>query len=204
MKNHYYLDGEPACGADKQGQLIPAANPKQCSCTDCAFKMVGEADTLKEMESWMVRFQELRKAVAWINDREKERALWEEMRVAPRYTPIAQPAKGMFRPDSTVNVPSGQTMKGVQQIISYPWVKPKSRIIWLHHVGCLAQQEREAEWYLNESYRMPVDLWYDADPGMTCNQRHVYTSSGPCGRPAVQISVDQFGLPLTRCEYAPD
>ena len=196
MPTHYHLEGSPACGHPLNRRSIPASNPKQCSCIDCAFKMVAESDTVKQMEAWMLQFQDLRKAVVWYENRKKEQALWEEMRIAPLSVSKSQPANGAFRADTDYPIPGGPAIRNIEPPKDYPFTSTVSTEAWDRYgKNVTADSIRRDIRALASS--QAVDLWYTADIGVTCNLPQI--SQRLCAAPAIEISTDQFGLPISRC-----
>ena len=199
---HYHYENAPACGAEPIPNSIPAYSPNKCSCTPCSLHMIAESDTVKEMEQWTVRYQQLRKETAYEENKQKEADLLEQMRTAPLSIP-AQHSKGMFRPD-TDNVlpvvPFAKPLAGMfrrhQHRYEYPFDLTESALNWRLYLD--EQTHRMADLiHFLRSKPIPVDLWLEAPEGTTCG--HIRS----CREFALQISIDQHGFPITRC-YIPE
>lgn len=210
---HYYPDDDgPACNTtiDPSDTTMPAESPEKTNCVDCCFVMITDntSDDFREMERWIKRFQELRKHDQYYEQKQKQMALIEQMRTAPLHVPKSRQIHGDFRPDSDTRIPmrafgGDSRFRRQMPVVPYPFRSNAKRIEWAQFLSECAEFRYGMAVFM-QTMPIAVDLWYDAEQGETCTLRTLaigfFSGNHVCGRPAIEVSTNQFGLPIARCD----
>ena len=206
----------PVCGKviDPDSKILPALTPKQTNCVDCAYVMITDSETARDMDRWMERYQELRKAARYAIQKQKDAELRERIRVTPTIVPKSQQVRGYFQPSSDLALPNnamaGTRFRYQQPIRRHQFESFDKQLEWLDYTEDYTEWRHQVGQFL-AGRSVAADLWYPAMPGETCTQKvkqwwfqvdgeGILLESHTCGKPAVESTTDQFGLPIARCE----